>query len=503
MQITAMTLTNGTLTIIVDNGSQILTVQTDHPKWNEILEAFKRQDNATILSLVSLKTVVEKYSVGALSVNSAGVTYNGRLIHTVDTDRIMAFLKEGLPYQPIANYMARKMLNPSARAITEMYSFLEHKFMPLTPEGMIIAYKGVMTNWFSKTGNKETVVIQGVVDDEGRILNTIGSVIEIERSSCDDDFRKGCSFGLHAGSLEYATGWSDRVVLVEIDPKDVVSVPDDCSCQKLRCCKYKVVGEFTGALPSHYTDEFSAKNTESVVENITGPEVDDPYQYDVDYDEDQDCDGCGCDNCQNPDCESDSQVDSSQDKVEAPVTPTQEHKDIETRVFELLKDQFDFADYINSQTLLGEFMMDSLDTVELTMALEEEFRIDISEEDAGNFKNTNTAGDIVEYIRKKTAFVNTIDEFHKEIRKQDLGQDFINLIQNSLIKPDSLEQIAVESGVLTEPNPRTAGYINGFHADYPIYLPGDENGADSDKHRQYILGYLEGYAFNHLPKQEG
>ena len=28
---------------------------------------------------------------------------------------------------------------------------------------------------------------------------------------------------------------------VEIDPRDVVSVPKDCDCQKLRTCKYKVV----------------------------------------------------------------------------------------------------------------------------------------------------------------------------------------------------------------------------------------------------------------------
>ena len=30
-------------------------------------------------------------------------------------------------------------------------------------------------------------------------------------------------------------------MLVEIDPSDVVSVPLDCDCQKLRTAKYKVV----------------------------------------------------------------------------------------------------------------------------------------------------------------------------------------------------------------------------------------------------------------------
>ena len=41
---------------------------------------------------------------------------------------------------------------------------------------------------------------------------------------------------------------------------------------------------------------------------------------------------------------------------------------------------------------------DSLDTVELIMALEEEFEIDIPDEDAGNIK---TVGEIIKYIEDK------------------------------------------------------------------------------------------------------
>lgn len=394
MKINAMTLTNGTLTVIVDNGAQILTAQSDHPKWNEILDAYKKRDNESILSLISIKTVIEQYSVGALSVNSAGVTYNGRLIHSVDTERVMSFLREGLPYQPIANYMARKMLNPSSRAINELYAFLEHKFMPITPEGMIIAYKGVMDNYYSMTGSKNTVVLQGVVNDQGQILNRIGDVIEIERSSCDDDFRNGCSFGLHAGSLAYATGWADRVILVEIDPKDVVSVPSDCSCQKLRCCKYKVIGEYTGPLPSHYTNEFSS--APDVIE------ASDPDADDTDYEGCDRHDDCGCDNC----CGNED--DDSGDEV-CVVT--------------------------------------------------------------GSFKDCCTCNN--------PPAPDTTDFFTGGIRHTNKDSD-----------PST---------------PWTNGYNDGFKEEkYPKYLPGDENGADSENHRLYIAGYLEGYAFNHLPnKTEG
>ena len=41
---------------------------------------------------------------------------------------------------------------------------------------------------------------------------------------------------------------------------------------------------------------------------------------------------------------------------------------------------------------------DSLDIVELMMALEDEFKIEISDEDAGNI---STIGDVVEYIKDR------------------------------------------------------------------------------------------------------
>lgn len=41
---------------------------------------------------------------------------------------------------------------------------------------------------------------------------------------------------------------------------------------------------------------------------------------------------------------------------------------------------------------------DSLDVVELMMALEDEFKIEISDEDAGNI---STIGDVVDYIKDR------------------------------------------------------------------------------------------------------
>ncbi len=52
-----------------------------------------------------------------------------------------------------------------------------------------------------------------------------------------------------------------------------------------------------------------------------------------------------------------------------------------------------------SATFEGDLKADSLDVVELVMALEDEFDVDIPEEDA---QNINTVGDAVRYLEEKS-----------------------------------------------------------------------------------------------------
>jgi hypothetical protein len=98
-------------------------------------------------------------------------------------------------------------------------------------------------------------VLQGVVNSQGRIYNGVGEHIEVQRNCVDDDRNNHCRPGLHVGSLDYARGWArGKVVVVKVNPKDVVSVPNDCQCQKLRCCAYTVVSEINTEILSAATD---------------------------------------------------------------------------------------------------------------------------------------------------------------------------------------------------------------------------------------------------------
>jgi hypothetical protein len=53
------------------------------------------------------------------------------------------------------------------------------------------------------------------------------------------------------GALGYVNSFRQggKIVICKVDPADVVCVPYDSSQQKMRVCKYLVVGFFTGQLP--------------------------------------------------------------------------------------------------------------------------------------------------------------------------------------------------------------------------------------------------------------
>jgi hypothetical protein len=140
--------------------------------------------------------------------------------------------------------------NPSATSIKELVDFLSHGGFPITEDGCFLAYKGVQPNGYSVKGNLDTVVLEGMTNERGQINNKLGANIRIKRASCDDDRNKTCSFGIHVGTFNYASNWGDRLVLVKVNPEDVVSVPVD-GYEKLRCCAYsveKLYGKAEGGL---------------------------------------------------------------------------------------------------------------------------------------------------------------------------------------------------------------------------------------------------------------
>ena len=77
------------------------------------------------------------------------------------------------------------------------------------------------------------------------------------RGDVEHDPGVGCHVGLHAGTWDYASSFAQGAVLtVEINPRDVVSVPTDCQDQKMRVCRYTVTGITEQELGSFVADEY-------------------------------------------------------------------------------------------------------------------------------------------------------------------------------------------------------------------------------------------------------
>jgi hypothetical protein len=208
------------------------------------------------------KAVVD-YTSNSIEIKSGVVYYKEQVVHGHVVDRILDFMGGNLPFKPLVNFLDKLMSNPSRRAVNELYSFLEHKAMPLTPDGNFLAYKGVRddyTDWHS-----------------GKFSNEVGETLEMVRNGVCDNANIGCSSGFHAGSLEYAKQYGNggHLMIVEIDPSDVVSVPLDCDCQKLRIAKYKVVSHFEKKLEEPICREY-------------GDYEDETHDYDDLEDEDED-----------------------------------------------------------------------------------------------------------------------------------------------------------------------------------------------------------------------
>ncbi len=72
---------------------------------------------------------------------------------------------------------------------------------------------------------------------------------------------------------------------------------------------------------------------------------------------------------------------------------------VEAKVKGIIADQLEVAtDKLTMDTTFEDIDADSLDIVELVMALEEEFDLEISDQEIENIK---TVGDVVKYIESK------------------------------------------------------------------------------------------------------
>lgn len=249
------------ITVII--GSTPHTISNTHITYDQVLDAIRDQDWDAVKALIEPKQVVINFGQGNIKIRDNIFYWRDREMHNALTTRIVQMIKDGFSVEPLINFMNNLMQNPSKRAVDELYTFLECNNLPITPDGCFLAYKKVNNNYTDVHSgtvvNKPAYLFDSEQLDALKtnaqqcgknnevtvyINNHEETVVAMERNYVDDDKERTCSNGLHFCSLDYLNHFGgDRIVIVKVNPEDVVSIPVDYNHSKGRTCKYTVIGE--------------------------------------------------------------------------------------------------------------------------------------------------------------------------------------------------------------------------------------------------------------------
>jgi hypothetical protein len=205
---------------------QLHTVKEGDHRYSQILEAVKSGDLEAIPSLID---ITESFNaIDGVELVDGRIKLNGKDIPEVVSDRVLKFKEQGLPFEPLVKFAEKLMNNPSFNSRKMLYKFLEHNGHPITKDGNFIAYRKVRTDFTDC--------------HTGKMDNSLGAIVTMDRNEVDDNPDNTCSSGLHVAAYDYASTFSQGHLLeVEIDPEDVVAVPNDYDGEKMRVCKFRVV----------------------------------------------------------------------------------------------------------------------------------------------------------------------------------------------------------------------------------------------------------------------
>ncbi len=216
------------ITVVI--GSTPHTISKTHITYNKVLEAIKDGNWERVKDIIDPKKVVLNYGQGNVSIQGEKLFWKNEEFNGALATRMINMLQDGFPIEPMVKFMENLMQNPSHRSVQELYGFLEKNDLPITPDGHFLAYKKVRDNYFDV--------------HSGKFDNSVGKIVEMERNKVDDKAENTCSAGLHFCSKGYLNHFGgSRIMIVKINPRDVVSIPTDYDFSKGRACRYEVIAE--------------------------------------------------------------------------------------------------------------------------------------------------------------------------------------------------------------------------------------------------------------------
>ena len=246
---------DGNISAIVSNQSYFFG--KSHPNYDKLVNCLKKNNVEMFEAYYDVVSHINNFCEGYIACDGNSLMWDGIKMPNMFGDTIIDMIKQGFPFEPMLNFLDNMSQNPSDHAIVELFDFMKNKNMPITSDGCFLAYKAVKNDYKD--------MYSGTFD------NSVGSVCSVPRSKVDSNRDNGCGHGLHVGAIDYAKRYGgikiddedddndggNRLMICKVNPRDVVSVPSDSKFQKLRCCRYEVVAEFTSVFDKvvHLTTE--------------------------------------------------------------------------------------------------------------------------------------------------------------------------------------------------------------------------------------------------------
>lgn len=221
-------ITNASIMVILDGESH--TIQKSQPNYQPVLEGILANDVKQVRANLTIAQTMTNWSSGAFSLDAQrqAIIYKGEAVHPTISALILDALRRGVDASRYMAFWEKLEENPSNHSFTQFMEFLARYPLPITPDGDILAYKGVTSSLRDC--------------HSGKFDNSPGQWLFMRRNRVSDDPDVPCHFGYHVGAHSYASSFGEKVIICRVNPRDVVCVPKDHSYQKIRVNEYKVVG---------------------------------------------------------------------------------------------------------------------------------------------------------------------------------------------------------------------------------------------------------------------
>jgi len=227
------------------------TVTSKHPNYLTVMEALRLKQYDQVHGLLDIQKMVEKQVEKYQTINgikldlAAGtVTYKGFVIGGNLVQQILTMARRKFDVTPMCNVINNAMSNPNVDVPGRVYDWMVAANMPISDDGCLIAYKRVRTDMTSFY--------------DGKTFHRVGQVTEIPREDCCEDSSQTCAAGLHFCSQQYLPsycGGQGKILMLKINPRDIVAIPPDYNNSKGRCCKYEVIAVLNSQMQAVVEEE--------------------------------------------------------------------------------------------------------------------------------------------------------------------------------------------------------------------------------------------------------